>query len=238
MEGQESPPIQTAPAPTPQRKKDPFSLFGKIIAIILVAAILVGGGIVVGKKLNKPQNTAAKTQSDEMIAKEENKTPENTPPTTIPEPTKAATKTVNGGLSDGSTSFKPYMFQAPDGWVESTEKTDITNKLTLKKGENTLSIYQAPMGGAFCIYPGDQEGNFMQKYSKFKEISGLGGNTYRRSWDDKLGTITYTFCQKGQDGSFGTFTTFGGVTLQSPSPTDETILQEADAMVASLKAQN
>lgn len=237
MEEQQSPPVQPAPEPNIQHKKDPFSLFGKIIAILLVAAILVGGGIVVGKKLNKPQNTDAKTQSEEIIANEENNTPESNPPTATPELAKPATKSVNGGLSDGSTSFKPYTLQAPDGWTESNEKTDITNKLILKKGENILSIYQAPMGGAFCIYPGDKEGNFMQKYSKFEEITGLAGNIYRRSWDDKAGTITYTFCQKGQDESFSTFTTFGGVTLQSPSPTDTTILKEADAMVASLKAQ-
>ena len=239
MEGQVSPAPQSpaTQTSTPQHKKDPFSLFGKIIAIVLVAVIFIGGGIVIGKKLNKPQDTAAKTQSDEMIAKEESKIPENTSPTAIPEPTKSPTKTITGGLSDGSTSFKPYALQVPDGWVESTEKTDITSKLILKKGENILSIYQAPMGGSICIYPGDKEGNFTQKYSKFEEITGLGGNIYRRSWDEKAGTITYTFCQKGQDESFGTFTTFGGVILQSPNPTDTAVLEEADAIVASLKTQ-
>lgn len=229
-------PVQNNP-----KKKDPFSLFGKITAVVIIGALLIGGGIFLGLKMTKksPEPGNAKTSANlttetGSVQLQDLGPVDTTPSTATPAPT---LKTITGGITDGSTAFKPYLIQIPDGWTESTEKTELTNKLTLVKNNYELSIYQAPMGGSMCIYPGDADGDFKQKYTKYKEIKGSGGQTYRRSWDDKAGSITFTVCQKGADGTFGTFTTFGGVTIKTPNPSDESMMQEIDDMIASLEAQ-
>lgn len=233
-----TPTTQQTPAPTPPSpKKDPFSMIGKIAIALIIIVLLVGGGVIVGKNLNKPkgQSEMASEKKIKNTATEKSQTNSVASPT--PEPTITSLQTIKGGLGTDATSFKSYSIQIPEEWKSSTEKTEITEKTTLTKDKYSISIYQAPMGGAFCIYPGDEEGNFKQMYKKFKEFTGTNGITYRRSWDEKPGDITYTVCQKGQDGSFGTFTTFGGVTVTAPNPADEQMMAEIDSIILSLKEE-
>lgn len=234
----QNPTSPQTPTPTSKPKKDPFSLIGKVLIVVILIVALVGGGVVLGKNMNKKsQDSAANTKGEEPVTQEDGTEKVNeTLPTSTPEPTKILGQPVMGGQSNGSTSFKPYKLLVPEGWVKTVEQNEVTDTLTLKKDGYEIKIYQAPMGGSMCIYPGDAEGDFKQKYEKFKEFAGTGGNTYRRSWDEKAGPITYTVCQKGDEGTFGTFTIFGGVTVKSPNPPEEAMMQEIDEMIASLEA--
>lgn len=238
MEQQSTAPTAPQPAPvteSPKPKKDPFSIIGKIAIAIIIIVVLVGGGMLLGKSMNKPAQTNEEPVEEEVgQTTDTNETQTKLP--VNPEPTNQEFITFKGGLGGDATSFKQYSFQASKDWTQNIETTEVTDKLTLTNGEYSISIYQAPMGGSMCIYPGEEEGNFKQMYEKYKEITGKNGEVYRRSWDENADNVTYTFCQKS-DGTFGTFTTFGGVTATSPNPADEKMLTEIDAIISSLEAQ-
>lgn len=226
-----TPPTQ----PTQTPKKDPFSIIGKIAIALIIIVLLVGGGIVLGRSLNKPQTNNSAATVDNISPTVSPATGNQTTPT--PRPTTVDLVTFKGGLGTDTTSFKPYFFQASKDWIQENETTEVTNKITITKDDYSISVYQAPMGGAMCIYPGDEEGDFKQMYTRYKEFTGKNGEVYRRSWDEKGQKTTYTFCQKSSEGTFGTFTTYGAVTATSPNPPDENILEEIDTIISTLIPQ-
>ena len=220
-------------------KKDPFSLIGKIVAAVVVIALLVGGGLYLGQSMNK--NSQNQTQTSP--------TPSQAGANTTPilsgqaSPSAAPTtnyqvgmKTITAGPA-GGTSFGVYAVDIPAGWTNVHEKTDITDKLTITKGAYSLSIYQAPMGGGGCLYPGDAPAEMSQTFTDFINVKGKV-DELRRSWNQTAAkTITYTICKKGTDGSYGTFSSFGSISAASPNPADKAILAEIDSMLASIVKQ-
>lgn len=224
----ETPEATTPSNPTPPVKKSGnfFSIFGKIVLVLLVLGGLTYGGYYLGSS-----------------KKNENVSPTPTPPamqvTTEPNqitivPAKPSTKTVKGGLTDGSTSFKPYSVDIPEGWAEKVEKTDITHKLTVSKSGYSIEIYQAPLGGNGCIYKGDPPSDFTQTFNNFVAINGNSAQ-FRRSWNTDG---QYTICQKHpSENSYGSITTFGAIGAKAPVPQDSAIMTELDGIIASLKTQ-
>lgn len=218
---------------TPVQKKDPFSMIGKIVVVLLIAALLVGGGYVLATKLNTKKTDT--TVQKMLPPTEATATPASTDSAT-PSPTKVATTKTSGGLGGNATSFKQYSVDVPTGWTSSKDKTEITDKLTLAKGAYSISIYQAPMGGSMCSYKGDPPQEMSQSFSNFVSIAGTSPE-FRRSWNttgNPAGTISYTVCQKGTD-SYGSFTSFGAISIKSPENPDEATMKEIDAMLVSLK---
>lgn len=225
--------IQHTPTHEAVVKKDPFSLIGKITVIVVLLAILIGGGVYLGMTLTK--------KDDKMVPPAYTTNAPSTSPAAntnaqvTPTATAAQTKTVTAGGGTGS-SFTAYSIKVPEGWTDSLEKTDITNKLILSKGAYSLSIYQAPIGGGGCLYTGDADAMMAQRFTQYVQVPA-GANTFRRSWNtvgNQPGKISYTYCQYGTD-SYGSPTSFGAVSATSPDPSDKDTMAEIDSMVASLK---
>jgi hypothetical protein len=91
-------------------KKDPFSLFGKIAAILIVVLILVGGGVYLGSNLNKNPD---KETSESMPAKNAS----NISPTAVQSPSPVVTQTneklktvTAGGAKEPFSGLMKLMF--------------------------------------------------------------------------------------------------------------------------------
>lgn len=240
MEGQNSSdspiPQSTTPIKPSLSKKDPFSMIGKIAITLIAIVLLVGGGIILGKNLNKSSESQPQTTEEkEVTPTEESTNNETMTPTEIPGPN---TTQVTGGLGTDATVFKKYTLSIPQGWTSTPERSEITDKLTLTKGEYSIAIYQAPMGGSACVYPPKEPGAFEELYEEFKELTGKNGEIFRRSWDDQQGTTTtYTICQKGPEDTFQIHTIYGNMTVTAPKPADEAILTEIDSIITSIEEQ-
>ena len=223
---------QSNPVPV---KKDPFSLFGKVVAVILVLGLLLGGGYYLGtnfgnKKATSPSPTPS--QSPSVAPTSSVKTQESPTPTVSQAP---SVKTVTSGPASG-TSYSAYSVDIPTGWTDVKEKTDITDKLIISKDAYSLTIYQAPMGGGGCLYPGSPPAEMAQSFTDFVEITG-SSSSLRRSWNksgNPAGTVAYTVCQKGSDGSFGSPTAYGAVSVKAPDSPNDKIMADIDSMIASL----
>jgi hypothetical protein len=92
------------------------------------------------------------------------------------------------------------------------------------------------MGGNGCTYSGDSESPMAQKFSDFADINGAE-YVLRRSWNktgNQAGTIGYTVCQRGQDNSYGSVTSYGAISVKSPDPADSKIMSEVDFIISSI----
>jgi hypothetical protein len=75
-----------------------------------------------------------------------------------------------------------------------------------------------------------------QKFTEYADINGAE-HILRRSWNktgNPAGTIAYTVCQRGQDNSYGSITSYGAVSAKSPDPADPKVMADVDFMVSSL----
>lgn len=217
--------------PSPKPRKDAYSWFGRIALILLVLAFLIGGGYYLGRFDKEPDQTMSPNPQPTQAVMMQG-TPETSPTATK---TALEIKTVTAGGAKG-TSFSQYIIEIPEGWNEKHEVTDITDKLTVTQGKYSLSIYQAPMGGGGCLYPGDPDSQMAQRFTDFGGIDGNSGN-FRRSWNktgNPVGMISYTYCQRGDDGSFGNPTSFGAISATSPDPSEKDIIIDMNTMVSSL----
>ncbi len=218
---------------TSTKHKDPFSVFGKIAAVVIVAALLIGGGAYLGMSLNKNSNQNGMQTTP---------TPQASPTTVMQEsPTSSQTPVVNHPLevlttAGGApgTSFTTYTINVPADWTPKEDKTSVSDKLTLTKGSSTLTITQAAMGGGGCLYPGDPASEMAQTFTDFADIKGVS-TTFRRSFNKGNDpTISYTICQKASDASYGSPTQFGAINVIAPSSTSTETLAQIDQMIASL----
>jgi len=229
------PPTQPTP-PTPQsvvvHKSNNVPLVG---AIIFLALVIGTAAIYFGMQ--------QKTKTAQVIA------PTTTPPT--PTTTTETPITISPAskvqvLSYTSTKLKDnsasaYTVSYPGDWEKDTKRDAISDTLTLKKGEYSITIYQAPMGGSGCRFKGDAPSEMSQDYTtkEFVEVKA-GEITFRRVpiTAGNPPIPTYTFCESNPTtkGSFGSPTTFGAITYTVPATQDEVILSQMDSIIASLKA--
>ncbi|HVZ66941.1 MAG TPA: hypothetical protein VG917_01645 [Patescibacteria group bacterium] len=213
-------------------KRDFFSLFGKLMAIIIATAVLIGGGYYIGdiaKKQNSPVPTPTAMPTKEVMV---TSTPSAS---TSPTLTTLPSKTINLPNATGS-SFKAYSVKIPGGWTDTQEKTDITDKLTITKGAYSLSIYRAPIGGGGCLYPGDADQPMAQKFTDFTQVDGT--TKFRISWNktgNQPGKINYTVCSSTDGKTYGAPTSFGAITITTPDPADKDIMDEIKGILVSLK---
>jgi len=224
----------SSPAPPATNKNDKFfSVFGKIILVLIIAGGLLYGGYYFATQTNQKtasQPTPSSSQEKTVMTKPTENAEQ------IPSPSVTTTKTIKAGLSSGATSFKPYSIAVPEGWTESRETNQAAgiDKLTITKTGYSLVVYQAPFGGGGCIYKGDPEAQMAQKFTEFVQI----GAEFRRSWNPENGKpLAYSVCQKAPDNSYGSITKFGAISATSPNPSDLAIMNEVDTMIASLKAE-
>ncbi len=131
-------------------------------------------------------------------------------------------------------SFSGYTLKYPQDWTLKEEKIPATSsRVTISKNEYSIVIYQAAMGGAGCIYEGDvPDGPYADLRNKeFTDIETSFGTlrrTYQTPFDTKTGA-GYSFCQKSKDrNSYGSITTIGGLSYETPTNPDKIILEEMD----------
>lgn len=217
-----------------------FSIFGKVaLALVVVGGIAYGAYSFGLNVTSKNSGGAASTTASPAPTTDPGLRPE-TLPSDMTTPTPKAAKTIKAGLDASSgLSFTKYQINVLGGWTESHSTTNEgtwVDTLTLTKGTAQLKIFQAATGGAMCLYTDDPdfEGP-SSRYDSFGEITTSDNVILRRGWNttDNGTTKGFTFCQKGTE-SFGQPTVFGHMSLTTPANPDGAILEEVDAMVASL----
>jgi hypothetical protein len=205
-----------------------FSIFGKIMLVVIILTALVYGGYYFGKKTNseaKPE--AISTESETPIEIVFPASPSAVPQTL---------STVIGGVSKSAgLSFDQYSITTPEEWTAKKESQTVADeKLILTKGEYQINIFQAATGGAFCLYPGDAdlEGP-VSKFELFVSLTTKDNRTLRRSGNKNENG--FTVCQKGQDGGYQQPTNYGHISIKMPANYPPEILTEIDSIISSLK---
>lgn len=200
-----------------------FAIFGKISLVVIILTTMIYGGYYFGKK-------AGNTIKPEAVNTEESL--ETTLPS--PQPTNQSQITVIGGVpKSAGLSFDQYSIVTPEGWSSKKENQTVADeKLILTKGEYQISIFQAATGGAFCLYPGDDdlEGP-SSRFETFIILTTKDGRTLRRSLNEN----GFTVCQKSADGSYQQPTNYGHISIKMPTTWTQEVLTEIDTILSSLK---
>ncbi|MDP3917935.1 MAG: hypothetical protein Q8Q30_02045 [Candidatus Woesebacteria bacterium] len=198
-----------------------FSIFGKVMLVVIILTAMIYGGYYFGKKASneaKPEAVSTEFASPSPV------------PSTYP------LVTVVGGVSKSAgLSFDQYSITAPEEWIAKKESQTVTDeRLILTKGEYQINIFQAATGGALCLYPGDAdfEGP-SSRFEFFKDLTSEDNRTLRRSWNTN--DLGFTVCQKGQDGSYIQPTNYGHISISVPDAQDNKVLEEIDSIISSLK---
>lgn len=201
-----------------------FSIFGKVVLVILVLGAMGYGGYYFGrqtKSISKPE--AVNTESTPSLTSKEEAT-------LIPQIT-----IVGGVLKSAGLSFDQYSIMTPNDWTSKKEsQTTLDEKLILEKTGYSISIFQAATGGALCLYPNDAEFEGpSSKYEVFTSLTTKDGRILRRS-GDKNGTA-FTVCQKSTDNSYQQPTNYGHISIKMPVVWTQEVLTEIDSILSSLK---
>jgi len=210
-----------------------FSAFGKIALLLIVVAGLIGGGVYLDRyvihKPNSQSTQVTPTVAEEMVS----------PTIDIITPTLTKGSTHFAVSAGGVNPFKSYTLSAVSGWGVSKTHNTTMDQIILTQGEYQLSIYQAAIGGGGCTFPGDQPQQMSISLTEPHEIPLLDGSLLKRgkTVSPTATKSSYTICQKGSDGSFGSLTVFGAITYTTPLSPDALVLAQMDAMVGSLQKQ-
>jgi hypothetical protein len=217
-----------------------FSTFGKAVLVILLLALLIGGGVYIGLKLNKsPSQTASSTQtpSTSQPTPVQNSPAQNQVPATST-PMVSVTQTVNAG---GFGTFPKYTINISSGWQQEKTTNNSQDLLTVSNGQYQIQINQTNMGNGECSYPGASPAPMSQQYTTFVSLAYNGdSNFYRRSKSQipyPNGEDQYAICQKNSANAYSFVTTFGSILYMVPITPDNTMLSQMDQMVLSIQKQ-
>lgn len=203
-----------------------FSVFGKIILVVIVVGGIGIGAYYLGTK-NKTANVLP-TPTVQVTS------PTNIPtnmPTVTPKHSRTA---VSAGLGT-LPAFSLYVLSYPSGWTSKEEKDEKANtdKLTLTKENYTLTILQGPAGAGPCTFGNEPAQEMAQHFATFVGIVGFD-RQFRRGTNDSK---TYTVCEQKVQG-YAFPTAFGYITYTVPNPSDKGIMAEADSIIASIMKQH
>lgn len=205
-----------------------FSLFGKVVLVLLVVGGAAGAAFYFGRQsAPAPEPNATETAV------------ETATPSPTPQASDSATVVTAGLDAESGLTYGRYTIAIPAGWTYTDDKdeTTPTDTLTIAKGGYSIKIYQAATGGAMCLYPGDPafEGP-SSSYDTFAPITTGDGTQLRRSGTNAASGTTrgFTGCQKAADSTYQQPTHYGHMQYTVPLTFDKEILTEMDAMVASL----
>lgn len=211
-----------------------FSVFGKVVLVILVLGIFTYGGYYYGMKTFNSKIVDTEINQNVLEDNQEVEYQEETVKE-IQEPT-LVLKTIIGGLSkEAGLSFSEYSIQIPEDWQTKKEsQTAMDQKLTIFKGDHSIAIFQAATGGALCLYPGDGEFEGpSSKFSNFVNLTTKDNINLRRSGD--VNGTAFTICQKSLDGSYQQPTNYGHISIKLGATENKEALTEVDLMISSLK---
>lgn len=219
------------PTPVIVHKSNNVPLVG---AIFFLALVIGAAAIYFG--MQKKSETVRQVPPTEITPK---------PTATSELPITATPTTVVKLVSYSSTKLKDnsllaYSISYPENWTKDTKRDAITDTFTLTNNGDTITIYQAPVGGAGCIFEGKVPVGPANDYTKTKFVEVLANNiTFRRVQEEsKIPAETiYGFCSNNLSSqtTFGTPTLFGAISYKITSK-NTAALSEMDKIVATLKA--
>ena len=211
-----------------------FSIFGKAVLGVLILAVLVGGVIYIGTKINKPSQVP-NTNNQPSLTPVSNSVQSPTPTSSAPS---AAGQTVTAG---GFGSFPKYTIVIPSGWEQEKTVSNYQDLLTIVKGQYQIQVNQTNMGNGGCSYPGPTPEPMSQEFTTFTPLSFNGDSNFYRRSKSKIpypnGEDQYAICQKNSAGSYSFVTSFGSILYMAPTTPDQSVLSQMDAMVQGMVKQ-
>ncbi len=202
----------------------------KYLVIILITAVLVfAGAAFYFKGIPKTSNVTSSATPDATA------TPVSATsvPVSTVEPQTASEVTAGGILV-----FKKYSVTLPAGWESKKEYSPDPNvqidRLILSKTGYKVTIYQAPTGGAICLYPGmpKVEGP-TSTYDSFVDITTASGEKLRKGTS---GVNTSSTVCEFQSENWSAPTSFGHISVEVPgSGGTSAMVQEIDSILKSIK---
>ena len=149
-----------------------FALFGKLSLGIIIAAVLVAGGIYLGTKEKVSKNPLNPTPT--AIAQSPTHTPSASPIQTSATPSAAPQNISITGVSP----FSSFIATIPSGWQTKKETIADRTKVTFSSGDTSIIISQAAGDASKCIYPGDAPADQYanRNYRKRRTIQKSNGN--------------------------------------------------------------
>lgn len=210
-----------------------FALFGKLSLGILIAAILVGGGVFLGLKGNK-NSASYPTPANRVMPT----------PTAVKESAKSQSSSPSANTNqtvvvNGTSPFVSFSASIPYGWQTKKETIADRVKVTFSDGTNKVIISQAAGGGGQCVYPGEKPANFSTEFQSPTLIKGSGGNFKRAApsiGSQSNGIQNFTVCEL-RIGNYQFPTEFGYISYKTDLNPSESTLSQLDQIVASLKKQ-
>ena len=214
-----------------------FAAFGKIIIVLVIVAILVGGGIYLGQKFgkfNSPNITNSPSNQNTTQT-----SPVETLSPSIPSPTPQSYQNSQNIQAGGFGSYGKYSISVPTTWNVEKTKNDFQDLLTVSRGNYQLQINQISAGASPCVYPGESQTPMSQEFTSYITLgTNADLNLYRRG-KSKIpypnGEDQYVVCQKLSGGIYDTNTSFGMIYYMAPKNPDESILSQMDSIFQSIK---
>lgn len=143
----------------------------------------------------------------------------------------------------GELNFALFTLEHPASWTLTDDvgiSTDNSRMLTLEKNGHVIEIYQAPMGGGFCLF--DDSPPVEGPAGDYRDVSYAVVNApigaIRYFVNEDLSTtdnLEYTVCMQ-QPGSenFGS-PIIGGISLKTPVAQDPMTFDEMNAILRSIR---
>jgi hypothetical protein len=145
---------------------------------------------------------------------------------------------LGGGYYLGKGKLPFAQYQAPGAVTTIEVVTQIptptlTNEMPLTTSPSPAVAQQTVTGGGQSVYPGEAAGEMSSSFAPFVTIHDASGNEYRRA----VATGTSSGSTVGQKigTTFGLPTMYGHVTYGTPASLDPAMLEELDAIFATLK---
>jgi hypothetical protein len=226
MEAEQQPQTQASPPTSP--RKDPFALFGKIAAALIIAVLLIGGGIYLGTYMNRPGAEQQPVPSPVPTVRE---TVSNVSPTSVLQEEK---KLAYTSKKMADLSFPSFTVNYPETWTKAEKSDQLTQEVAFSKDGYQIRIWQGPTGGNACIFEGTMPEGPANDYrgKAFVEIKA-GNLTFRRIGEGSA----YSLCQEStaDKGFYFLPTSIGGIDYKLPAQPDQEILLEMDGIISTVK---
>lgn len=133
-------------------------------------------------------------------------------------------------------AFPAFRLTHPQSWAVKESSENGTLTISIYRNNYEISVYQAPVGGAVCLFkdsPAFQGSSGDLRGKEYTEFTSKNGLVLRRYFNQNQGEkSTFFFCDKEANGPyFNTPTDFGGVSYFVPAKYDINIVKEMDEIV-------
>lgn len=133
-------------------------------------------------------------------------------------------------------AYPAFSVSHPQSWAVKESSENGTLTVSIYRNNYEIKVYQAPVGGAVCLFkdsPAFQGSSGDLRNKEYTEFTTKANLVMRRYFNQNEGEkSTFFFCDKEAEGPyFTTPTDFGGVTYYVPAKYDINIIKEMDEIV-------